>query len=129
MTKFASINTFEKDDLNALFEVICTDIIGAEPMKVKQEKLGLEGSKKEIEEYPVSISDILNLITIYGIKFNFKINYEEKVKADGRKKEEVKKEFAPETPKKDLTKAALDEQKRDLKVEEKKEDVPPFDLT
>lgn len=117
---FASINSFEKDDLNALFEVISTDIIGMDPIKVKQEKLGLEGSKKEIEEYPVSISDILTLITIYGIKFNFKINYEEKVKIDGRKKIEE----GVKPPVEEVKTSLMDEQKK----ETKKEDVPPFEL-
>ena len=44
-------------------------------MEVKKNVLKLDGSKKELEDYKADISDLINIITQYDIKFEFKLTY------------------------------------------------------
>jgi hypothetical protein len=116
---YAKINTLEKHDLNDLFEVICNDIIGLPPLKVKMEKLGLNGSEKEIKKYEPNLGDILNLIAMYGVRFEFKIVYEKKLKDPSKRKDILDEAIASEVkPVVNTVEVSMKEQGKDVNIPE-----------
>jgi hypothetical protein len=80
--KYASIETFDKQDLRELFDFVCDNIIHSTPLKVKRDILKLKGSDTELQEYNPTVQSILTLIATYDLKFEFMIKYVESVKPD-----------------------------------------------
>lgn len=78
MTKYIKIDTISIDDTNALFEEICKNIIQTKPLKAKRDVLGMTGKDKHLEEYKVTINQLMAVINRYEIACEVKISYEDK---------------------------------------------------
>ncbi len=71
--KFASIESLDNSELEALFELICKEIIFKTPKEVRKEMFGLES--KLFKSDKVEIAEIMTLINLYDIKFELKLTY------------------------------------------------------
>lgn len=106
--KYLSIDSLGKEDVKALFDAICTEVIGKEPSRVKQEILKLPGTKKELDAYKPSLATLMTLIETYDIKHEFKITY---VKKDLNEPVEEEEPFI------DPLKKEMEEQGKSIKKE------------
>lgn len=84
--KFLKIDSFDKKDTNDLFEEMCKQIAHMTPFEGKCRILNLSGSKEKIDAYQATVSDVLKLIHIYDVKFEFKVTYKSINPEDEKKK-------------------------------------------
>lgn len=73
--KYLSIDSFSKDDVNDLFNAICTEALNSTPSKIKQSVLKLPGTKKELDAFKPSLPSLITLLETYNIPFEFKVTY------------------------------------------------------
>lgn len=109
--KYASIDTMSKEDIKALFEIMCEKIFKKKPNDVKKEVLNIKGGPKEIDKYEVTAHDLINIVVAYDLKFEFKINW---LEGEAPENQEIKVEKPVVTE----TANALAEQKNDIKNED-----------
>jgi hypothetical protein len=72
--KFIQIDSFKQEDLTELFGLICKNIIQKSPTEVIAEVKSLTDRESFTSREPSS-SDILQVISIYDIAFELKLNY------------------------------------------------------
>jgi len=73
--KYAQIDSLSQEDMNDLFNYICSKIILQKPSDVKRDLLGIEGSPADIKLYIPEFNDIAKLILIFDIGFTMKISH------------------------------------------------------
>lgn len=137
--KYVTIDTFSKEDLRELFDHIAIRVLKSNPVKIRQEGLGLKGSHKELEAHNPTISSILTLIATYDIKFKFTVEYGQEVEDDfsnlpPEDKTKVVKEM--ESQRKDVEPVAVEEkveapikkEREYVKVEEEKKPIDESEI-
>jgi len=90
--KFLEIDTFKKEDTNALFEALCVQACDIPIVKGKmlvRPKLTKEDAKTHIAD----LDDLLVLVKVYDIPFSFKVSFLERMKGEMVKQPDVVPEF------------------------------------
>lgn len=72
---YLEIDSLGEDDVNDLFNAICTDIINLPIAKVKREVFNLNGKDKALLTHKATINELLSLISLYDIKVNIKLTF------------------------------------------------------
>jgi hypothetical protein len=72
--KFIQIDSFKQEDLTELFGLICKNILQKSPSEVIDEVKSLTDRESFTSREPSS-ADILQVISIYDIAFELKLNY------------------------------------------------------
>jgi hypothetical protein len=114
--KFIAIDSLKQEDLTELFALICKNILLKDSKEVIREVKGLTDKEAFSTKEP-SANDILQVISIYDIAFELKLNY-----IDAAVKPIV---VAPEAKSEGLIEdkgnALMEEQKKEVKIEPFKE--------
>ncbi len=87
--EYIEIDSADEKDVNAMFNAICKQVIKQSPFSVKKDILDFPGEDEEIEAAQVIIQDLLEVLRIYDISYEFKLkaSFTELVKPDKKKKE------------------------------------------
>lgn len=72
---FIEIDSFSSEDLNDMFNAIAKKIAHMSPLEARERILELSGSKRSIETYKATMSDVLKIITIYDIPMKFRVEW------------------------------------------------------
>ena len=112
---YVEIDSFDKKEINEMFNVICTDALGKTPSSVKKQMFN---SKNATNDTPVSANDLLSLISANGLSMSFKVSY---LKNDPKESSDV--DIPPPvvtTP----ASQAMDNQNKEIDTSQ----IPNFDL-
>lgn len=66
------IENFSDKETTAMFDAICTEVLGKSPIDVKKGLLGMKSAKKDTK---VTLSHLMTLIDHAKIEFSFKVTY------------------------------------------------------
>ena len=78
--KYLRITTLERPDVTALFNAVCSSILGINVDEAKRSYLGLSG--KALKEHIIGISDLAKVINETGIKVTLQLEYLENNKVE-----------------------------------------------
>lgn len=125
--KFLKINSFKPEDTNALFEALCEKACGVDINEAKM-LCNEDIDKKSVVGHKASLSDVIALIGLYDIEFEFKVSYVSRDSSLGQKKNnETPKAEPPSDVFAKMVAQKNDISNPDLQNEEsKKESLPAF---
>lgn len=82
--KFLKIDTFNADDTDALFVALCEKACDLHPNEAKITLSAEKLDKNSVLAYKASLSDLLALIQMYDIPFEFKVSFLDRGKVEGK---------------------------------------------
>lgn len=123
--KYLKINSFKPEDTNDLFEALCKK---ACDIDVNEAKIACNESldEKSVVGYKASLSDVIALIGLYDIEFEFKTSFVSREVSEEKKNPEIPKKDPPSDRYSKMAKQADDIINPDLQNKEWKTEAPGF---